>query len=60
MWNDFEPDHQHVRNVVNYYADAVNRLVDAGRMEELRKALEVREALVGLLELLDYVEEAIE
>lgn len=53
----FKPDHDHAKRIIEYYTDSIQAMVDAGDINELAKAIDVRPALLALIELLDYAEE---
>lgn len=57
LGSSFKPDHDHAKRIIEYYTDSINRMVDAGDFSEIAKAIDVRPAVLALLELMDYAEE---
>jgi hypothetical protein len=55
--SSFKPNHDHVERMIEEYISAINCAVEAGDFSEIAKAIEVRNSVLSLLELLDYAEE---
>jgi len=47
----------HLKQVISEFTHSLNHAVEAGNFSEIAKAIEVRNSVLSLLELLDFAEE---